>query len=73
MDICPLFVSVLKLLSRQLMWRSRIAAHDCACIALQIFDLKCSNPSARVSVKLVSEKGVGVIASGERNSVTKCG
>ncbi|KAI8996052.1 hypothetical protein BC832DRAFT_304682 [Gaertneriomyces semiglobifer] len=29
-----------------------------------IYDLKCSNPSSRVSVKLVSEVGVGVIASG---------
>jgi len=29
-----------------------------------IFDLKNSNPSARISVKLVSECGVGVIASG---------
>lgn len=29
-----------------------------------IYDLKCSNPRARVSVKLVSEVGVGIIASG---------
>eukprot|EP00912_Choanoflagellata_sp_UC4_P002407 UC4_evm1s1516 len=29
-----------------------------------IYDLKCSNPSARVSVKLVSEVGVGVVAAG---------
>ncbi|RKF57528.1 putative glutamate synthase [Golovinomyces cichoracearum] len=29
-----------------------------------IYDLKCSNPRARVSVKLVSETGVGVVASG---------
>ena len=29
-----------------------------------IFDLKCSNPRARVSVKLVSETGVGIVASG---------
>ncbi|GAA5893167.1 hypothetical protein JCM6882_003902 [Rhodosporidiobolus microsporus] len=29
-----------------------------------IYDLKCSNPRARVSVKLVSEVGVGVVASG---------
>ncbi|ORZ30594.1 hypothetical protein BCR44DRAFT_1444394 [Catenaria anguillulae PL171] len=29
-----------------------------------IFDLKCVNPSARVSVKLVSEVGVGVVAAG---------
>jgi len=29
-----------------------------------IYDLKCANPVARVSVKLVSEVGVGVIAAG---------
>ncbi|KAJ3214001.1 glutamate synthase [NADH], partial [Clydaea vesicula] len=29
-----------------------------------IYDCKCANPEARVSVKLVSEVGVGVIASG---------
>ncbi|KAJ3300990.1 glutamate synthase [NADH], partial [Blyttiomyces sp. JEL0837] len=29
-----------------------------------IYDLKCSNPVARVSVKLVSEVGVGIVASG---------
>lgn len=29
-----------------------------------IYNLKCSNPEARVSVKLVSEVGVGVIAAG---------
>ncbi|KAJ3033455.1 glutamate synthase [NADH] [Rhizophlyctis rosea] len=29
-----------------------------------IYDLKCANPKSRVSVKLVSEVGVGVIASG---------
>lgn len=29
-----------------------------------VYDLKCSNPRARVSVKLVSEVGVGIIASG---------
>eukprot|EP01117_Protostelium_nocturnum_P018127 TRINITY_DN7515_c0_g1_i1.p1 TRINITY_DN7515_c0_g1~~TRINITY_DN7515_c0_g1_i1.p1 ORF type:complete len:1182 (-),score=219.23 TRINITY_DN7515_c0_g1_i1:3627-7172(-) len=29
-----------------------------------IYDLKCSNPVARISVKLVSEVGIGVIASG---------
>ena len=29
-----------------------------------IFDLKCANPHARVSVKLVSEAGVGTIATG---------
>jgi glutamate synthase (NADPH/NADH) len=29
-----------------------------------IYDLKCANPRARISVKLVSEPGVGVVASG---------
>jgi len=29
-----------------------------------IYDLKCSNPRSRVSVKLVSEAGVGIVASG---------
>ncbi len=29
-----------------------------------IFDLKCSNPAARISVKLVAEIGVGTIAAG---------
>ncbi|GAA5912483.1 hypothetical protein JCM8208_006614 [Rhodotorula glutinis] len=29
-----------------------------------IYDLKCANPRARISVKLVSEVGVGVVASG---------
>lgn len=29
-----------------------------------IYDLKSSNPDARISVKLVSEAGVGIIASG---------
>ncbi|MBI1939646.1 MAG: glutamate synthase large subunit [Ignavibacteriales bacterium] len=33
-------------------------------LAQLIFDLKCVNPSARVSVKLVSESGVGTIAAG---------
>lgn len=33
-------------------------------LAELIFDLKCANPSARVSVKLVSEAGVGTIATG---------
>ncbi|XP_074564504.1 glutamate synthase 1 [NADH], chloroplastic-like [Curcuma longa] len=33
-------------------------------LAQLIFDLKNSNPNARISVKLVSEAGVGVIASG---------
>ena len=29
-----------------------------------IYDLKCANPKARISVKLVSEMGVGIVASG---------
>ena len=29
-----------------------------------IYDLRCSNPAARVSVKLVSEVGVGTVAAG---------
>ncbi|VDK50996.1 unnamed protein product [Cylicostephanus goldi] len=33
-------------------------------LAQLIYDLKCANPDARVSVKLVSEAGVGIIASG---------
>jgi glutamate synthase (NADPH/NADH) large chain len=33
-------------------------------LAQLIFDLKCVNPRARVSVKLVSETGVGTIAAG---------
>lgn len=33
-------------------------------LAELIYDLKCSNPSARISVKLVSEIGVGVVAAG---------
>lgn len=33
-------------------------------LAELIYNLKCSNPHARVSVKLVSEVGVGVIAAG---------
>ena len=33
-------------------------------LAQLIYDLKSANPSARVSVKLVSESGVGVVASG---------
>ena len=33
-------------------------------LAQLIYDLKSSNPSARVSVKLVSEVGVGVVAAG---------
>ena len=33
-------------------------------LAELIYDLKCANPTARISVKLVSEVGVGVVASG---------
>lgn len=33
-------------------------------LAQLIFDLKCTNPDAKVSVKLVSENGVGTIAAG---------
>jgi len=33
-------------------------------LAQLIFDLKCSNPSAKINVKLVAEKGVGTIAAG---------
>ena len=33
------------------------------CLQL-IYDLKSSNPSARISVKLVSEVGVGIVAAG---------
>ena len=33
-------------------------------LAELIFDLKCANPGARISVKLVSEAGVGTIATG---------
>ena len=33
-------------------------------LAELIYDLKCSNPNARISVKLVSEVGVGIVASG---------
>lgn len=33
-------------------------------LAELIFDLKCANPLARISVKLVSEAGVGTIATG---------
>jgi len=33
-------------------------------LAQLIYDLKCSNPTARVSVKLVAEVGVGTIAAG---------
>jgi glutamate synthase (NADPH/NADH) large chain len=33
-------------------------------LAQLIFDLKCTNPHARINVKLVSEKGVGTVAAG---------
>uniref|UniRef100_A0A0K0EY38 glutamate synthase (NADH) n=1 Tax=Strongyloides venezuelensis TaxID=75913 RepID=A0A0K0EY38_STRVS len=33
-------------------------------LAQLIYDLKCANPKARVSVKLVSEAGVGIVAAG---------
>lgn len=33
-------------------------------LAQLIFDLKCTNPKAKINVKLVSEKGVGTIAAG---------
>jgi glutamate synthase (NADPH) large chain len=33
-------------------------------LAQLIFDLKCTNPSAKISVKLVSENGVGTVAAG---------
>ena len=33
-------------------------------LAQLIYDLKCANPGARISVKLVSEVGVGVVAAG---------
>ena len=33
-------------------------------LAQLIFDLKCTNPNAKINVKLVSEKGVGTIAAG---------
>uniref|UniRef100_A0A1I7Z3F6 glutamate synthase (NADH) n=1 Tax=Steinernema glaseri TaxID=37863 RepID=A0A1I7Z3F6_9BILA len=33
-------------------------------LAQLIYDLKCANPLARVSVKLVSEAGVGIVAAG---------
>ena len=33
-------------------------------LAQLVYDLKCANPEARVSVKLVSEAGVGTIAAG---------
>lgn len=33
-------------------------------LAQLIFDLKCTNPKAKISVKLVSESGVGTVAAG---------
>ncbi len=33
-------------------------------LAQLIFDLKCTNPKARINVKLVSERGVGTVAAG---------
>jgi glutamate synthase (NADPH/NADH) large chain len=33
-------------------------------LAQLIFDLKCTNPDAKINVKLVSEKGVGTVAAG---------
>ncbi len=33
-------------------------------LAQLIFDLKCTNPKAKINVKLVAEKGVGTIAAG---------
>ncbi len=33
-------------------------------LAQLIFDLKCTNPTAKINVKLVAEKGVGTIAAG---------
>ncbi len=42
--------------------------HDICCsfpFSLQlIYDLKSANPNARISVKLVSEVGVGIVAAG---------
>ena len=35
-----------------------------ACMFQLIYDLKSANPKARISVKLVSEVGVGIVASG---------
>jgi len=46
-------------------------------LAQLIFDLKCTNPKARITVKLVSEKGVGTIAAGvakaHADGITICG
>ena len=38
-----------------------------------IHDLKCSNPSARVHVKLVAEVGVGTVAAGVVQGQGRCG
>ena len=40
------------------------AGYRLVLLSAQIYDLKSSNPAARVSVKLVSENGVGVVAAG---------
>lgn len=40
-------------------------------LAELIYDLKCANPSARISVKLVSEVGVGVVAAGVAKVITE--
>lgn len=40
-------------------------------LAQLIYDLKCANPRARVSVKLVSEVGVGVVASGVAKVISR--
>ncbi len=46
-------------------------------LAQLIFDLKCGNPKARISVKLVSEVGVGTVAAGvakaKADTVVICG
>ena len=46
-------------------------------LAQLIFDLKCGNPKARISVKLVSETGVGTVAAGvakaKADTVVICG
>ena len=34
------------------------------CLFQLIYDLKAANPDARISVKLVSEMGVGIVAAG---------
>ncbi len=37
-------------------------------LAQLIYDLKCSNPAARIHVKLVAEAGVGTVAAGAVNA-----